>query len=99
MIGHGVERVASELVVSDEYQEQVKLHPALCVDDLHLTLSHLLALQHRVFHHRFQVVNSAEEVEVPHIQMLGAENQLQLLMLCSLNSRKGKHLRSLNKCH
>ena len=51
MIGDGVERVAPELVVSDEDEEQVKLHPTLRVDGLHLALSHLLALQHRVLHH------------------------------------------------
>ena len=79
MIGHGVERVAPELVVSDEYKEQVKLHPALRVDNLHLALSHLFALQHRILHHRLQVVDSAEEVEVSHVQMLCAENQLQFI--------------------
>ena len=79
MIGDGVERVAPELVVPDEDEEQVELHPALRVDGLHLALSHLLALQHRVLHHRLQIVDSAEEVEVSHIQVLCAGNELILM--------------------
>ena len=79
MIGNGVESVAPELVVSDEYEQEVELHSALRVDNFHLPLAHLLALQHRILHHRLYVVDPSEEVEVPHIQMLGAGKYIVLV--------------------
>ena len=68
---HCIQSVWPQLVVTEQNLQEVKLHPALNVYDLILTLSHLSGLQHGLSDGGAPIFDAAQEVEVTQFQVRG----------------------------
>ena len=76
VVGHCIESVTPQLVVSHKNKEQVELNPALNVDHFVLPLPHLLALQDSLFDLRLDALDSTQEVEVVDVEVLSPVEQV-----------------------
>ena len=70
MVGDCVQGVAPKFVVAHEDEEKVELNPAFDVDDLVLSLAHLLGLHDRLADRRPDVLDAAQESEAIDVEVL-----------------------------